>query len=111
MREAAVVFVGEHDFAAFATECPEEGTVRVVTRSELVAEGERIDYYVAANGFLYNMVRAMVGTLLEVGFGKMTAEDVASVLESRDRNLAGPTAPAKGLCLLAVEYGEGPSRG
>ncbi len=111
MREAAVVFVGEHDFAAFATECPEEGTVRVVTRSELVAEGERIDYYVAANGFLYNMVRAMVGTLLEVGFRKMTAEDVARVLESRDRNLAGPTAPAKGLCLLAVEYGEGPSRG
>jgi len=111
MHEAAARFLGEHDFGAFATECPDEGTVRVVTRSELVRAGERIDYYVAANGFLYNMVRAMVGTLLEVGFGKLEPDDVARILESRDRTLAGPTAPARGLCLLSVDYGEGPAHG
>ncbi|MBM4031037.1 MAG: tRNA pseudouridine(38-40) synthase TruA [Planctomycetes bacterium] len=129
MGLAAERFLGEHDFAAFETHsvarrsaaenglrvgdaahvarrsaAEAEGTVRTVLRSDLVQCGERLDYFVAANGFLYNMVRAMVGTLLEIGSGKRPAEDVLRLLESRDRTLAGRTAPAKGLCLISVEY-------
>ncbi len=104
MQRAARFFLGEHDFAAFESHSEGEGTVRTIFRSEVVQEGERIDYWVTANGFLYNMVRAMVGTLLEAGAGKRPPEDVARLLEARDRKLAGRTAPAKGLCLISVEY-------
>ncbi|MBM4038022.1 MAG: tRNA pseudouridine(38-40) synthase TruA [Planctomycetes bacterium] len=104
MRQAAALFLGEHDFAAFESHSEGEGTVRTVLRSEWLQEGERLDYWVTANGFLYNMVRAMVGTMIEVGAGKRPPEDVARLLASRDRALAGRTAPAKGLCLMSVEY-------
>lgn len=104
MRAAAGHFVGEHDFAAFETESSGENAVRTVTRSELVEEGDRLHFYVAANGFLYNMVRAMVGTLIEVGLGTREPDDIPRLLASRDRALAGPTAPAKGLCLMQVDY-------
>ncbi|MBL7222836.1 MAG: tRNA pseudouridine(38-40) synthase TruA, partial [Candidatus Brocadiae bacterium] len=66
--------------------------------------GECIEVTVTANGFLYNMVRAIVGTLIEIGSGKQPPEWVADLLQSRDRTLAGPTAPARGLCLLEVNY-------
>lgn len=101
---AAARFLGEHDFATFETHSVGEGSVRTVYSSEVAVAGQRIDYSVTANGFLYNMVRAMVGTLLEVGKGKLSPDDVARLLERRDRSLAGPTAPAKGLCLMSVEY-------
>ncbi|HUT33253.1 MAG TPA: tRNA pseudouridine(38-40) synthase TruA [Planctomycetota bacterium] len=104
MRRAAALFLGEHDFAAFESHSEGEGSVRTISRSDLEEAGERLDYYVAANGFLYNMVRAMVGTLLEIGSGRRPPDDVARLLASRDRSLAGRTAPAKGLCLMAVEY-------
>jgi tRNA pseudouridine38-40 synthase len=104
MAEAAACFVGEHDFAAFETESKGEGTVRTVTRADVERVGDRILYTVSANGFLYNMVRAMVGTLIEVGLGKREPADVARLLESRDRAQAGPTAPPGGLCLLEVTY-------
>ena len=104
MRAAASRFVGEHDFAAFESESSGENTVRIVTRAEWVAEGNVLRFYVAANGFLYNMVRAMVGTLIEVGLGKREAGDIPRLLASGDRMQAGPTAPAKGLCLMQVEY-------
>jgi tRNA pseudouridine38-40 synthase len=104
MQRAAALLLGEHDFAAFESHSEGEGTVRTIFRSEWLHEGERLDYGVTANGFLYNMVRAMVGTMLEIGSGKRPPEDVARLLESRDRALAGRTAPAKGLCLISVEY-------
>ena len=104
MQQAATLFVGEHDFAAFESHSGGEGSVRSIFRSEWLQEGERLDYYVTANGFLYNMVRAMAGTLLEIGCGARPPEDVIRLLESRNRSLAGRTAPAKGLCLMAVEY-------
>ena len=104
MSQAATLFVGEHDFAAFESHSGGEGSVRSIFRSEWLQDGERLDYYVTANGFLYNMVRAMAGTLLEIGCGARPPEDVIRLLESRNRSLAGRTAPAKGLCLMAVEY-------
>ncbi|MFW6162016.1 MAG: tRNA pseudouridine(38-40) synthase TruA [Planctomycetota bacterium] len=104
MQAAAGHLVGEHDFAAFETESGGGNTVRTVTRAEWVQEGQRLYFWVAADGFLYNMVRAMVGTLLEVGLGKRSHDDIPRLLAARDRARAGPTAPAKGLCLMRVEY-------
>jgi tRNA pseudouridine38-40 synthase len=105
VQAAAGRLVGEHDFAAFQTEATaEKCTVRTITQSDIEQDGERIDYTVSANGFLYNMVRAIVGTLLEVGWGKRSVDDVAALLEVRDRGLAGPTAPPQGLCLMQVDY-------
>jgi len=108
MQQAAALLVGEHDFAAFESESSGDNSVRTVTRCNVEAlpdhGGECIDVTVSANGFLYNMVRAMVGTLIEIGSGKQPPEWVADLLESRDRTRAGPTAPARGLCLIAVEY-------
>jgi tRNA pseudouridine38-40 synthase len=108
MAEAAALFVGEHDFASFETESSGDDSVRTVTRCNVEARdqhgGTRVELTVSANGFLYNMVRAMAGTLLEVGSGKQRPEWVAELLAARDRSRAGPTAPAHGLCLVDVEY-------
>ena len=105
MRRCAALLLGEHDFASFASEHAEgDDAVRTVTRSELIGSGDEMHYMVAANGFLYNMVRAIVGTLLEVGRGHWPPERIDRVLQSRNRQYAGPTAPAWGLCLMAVEY-------
>ncbi len=109
MRRCADLIAGEHDFGSFASEFDEEENyVRRVTRSELVESGDELRYMVAANGFLYNMVRAIVGTLLEVGHGRMTPQEFEQVLSARDRSAAGPTAPARGLTLVRVEYGRDP---
>jgi tRNA pseudouridine38-40 synthase len=109
MRAAAALFVGTHDFAAFRTEAEEgDNSVRTVTRCGLEARpdhgGERIEITVSANGFLYNMVRSIVGTLLVIGRGKWPPERVAELLAAPDRARAGPTAPARGLCLMEVRY-------
>jgi tRNA pseudouridine38-40 synthase len=126
MREAAACLVGEHDFAAFRSAGAEvRTTVRRVFVSRVdeaidlpvvrpagavpaaVVEGRLLVYVVEGSGFLRHMVRAIVGTLVEVGSGRTRPEDVARVLEARDRALAGPTAPASGLCLAAVRYEPG----
>lgn len=115
MRAGAAQFLGEHDFSTFETESDREGSVRTVTRFDIEQSafgaspsggpgGERLDFFVASNGFVYNMVRAMVGTLIDVGAGRRAPEQIAELLRIRDRRLAGPTAPAKGLCLMKVEY-------
>ena len=108
MQQAAARCVGEHDFAAFESESNGGNTVRTVTRCDVAARpargGELIAVTVSANGFLYNMVRAMVGTFIEIGSGRWPPEHIARLFAARDRALAGPTAPAKGLCLLEVEY-------
>jgi tRNA pseudouridine38-40 synthase len=109
MRAASALFLGTHDFAAFRTAAEQtDNSVRTVTRCDLAARpdhgGERIEFTVAANGFLYNMVRAMIGTLLVIGRGKWPPQRVADLLAAPDRARAGPTAPARGLCLMEVRY-------
>ena len=105
MREAARYLVGEHDFKSFCTVGAQvESTVRTITDLEVVRIGEEIVIRVTGTGFLYNMVRIIAGTLLEVGYGRMSVEDIPSILEACDRHVAGPTAPAKGLCLVKYEF-------
>lgn len=104
MREAAQYLIGEHDFRAFCTVGAQvDTTVRTVTDICVTREGEEIIISVSGNGFLYNMVRIVAGTLLEVGYGRMEPGRVAEILKSRDHKNAGPTAPAKGLCLTRLE--------
>ncbi|MGN0401911.1 MAG: tRNA pseudouridine(38-40) synthase TruA [Acetatifactor sp.] len=105
MREAAKVLVGQHDFHNFCVNPRmKKSTVRLVDRIDIEREGDYIRFLVHGTGFLQNMVRIMVGTLLEVGCGRMTGEQVQEALESTERQKAGPTAPAQGLCLLSVDY-------
>lgn len=105
MRAAAVHFLGEHDFAAFMSAGSSVvDTIRTVTSLTITKENERITVRVAADGFLYNMVRIIVGTLLAVGSGDLSPEDIPRILLSRDREQAGPTAPPEGLYLEQVFY-------
>lgn len=107
MRAAAAHLVGRHDFAAFASG---ESGERTVKRAEWLSEGSVLRFEIESDAFLRGMVRCIVGTLLWVGRGKMTVDHFAEVLRARDRALAGPSAPAKGLCLVAVRYGDGERR-
>jgi len=107
MRAAAAHLLGRHDFAAFAAG---ESGQRTVTRAEWTAEGSVLHFSIESDAFLRGMVRGIVGTLLWAGRGRVTPERVAAILDSRDRGLAGPSAPAKGLCLVAVRYGDGERR-
>ncbi len=105
MRRAARILEGEHDFRNFCVNPRmKKSTVRRVDRIEIEREGDYLLFTVHGTGFLQNMVRIMVGTLLEVGFGRMEPEQVREALEARERQKAGPTAPAQGLCLLSVDY-------
>ena len=105
MRAAAKAFEGTHDFAAVRSVGTEtKTTVRTVYWCDAEREGDLITVRVCANGFLYNMVRIMVGTLLEVGRGYWTPEQVRDILSAKDRKQAGPTAPPEGLCLMKVDY-------
>ncbi len=105
VRECAALLVGEHDFTSFASEHTEaESNVRRVMRSELLESGDELHYLVEGNGFLYNMVRIIVGTLLEVGRGRIAASDFVDILNACDRKAAGPTAPPWGLTLVRVNY-------
>lgn len=107
MRQAAAHFVGTLDYSAMASSgCVRSTMVRTVFRCEVRREFECVHVEVDGSGFLYNQVRNMVGTLLEIGRGRWEAECVTGILASRDRANAGPTAPARGLCLQWVEYPE-----
>lgn len=107
MRQAARELVGEHDFSAFASSgSPRATTVRNLRRLRISGHRHRFAMIFEANGFLYNMARALAGTLLEVGRGKLSPSRVREILLSRDRRLAGPTAPAEGLYLVSVRYPE-----
>jgi len=105
MREAAKHFVGRHDFAAFrASDCTAPTTVRELFRLDLLQQGDEIAFVFEATAFLKQMVRNIVGTLVEVGLGKRPPDDPVRILASRDRRLAGETAPAHGLTLERVWY-------
>ena len=105
MRAAAEKIVGKRDFAAFMSEGSDtEDTVRNVTSLTVERQGELIEIRIRADGFLYNMVRIIVGTLLEVAFGRFSVEYIEKVVESKDRQKAGPTAPPDGLYLNSVIY-------
>ncbi len=118
MRSAAKALVGRHDFKSFcASGSKVKNTVRVIRRLIIKRTAYNLqpgDGYergkplviitIEGNGFLYNMVRVIVGTLLEIGRGRLEPRAVVEILRSRDRRQAGPTAPAKGLCLMRVRY-------
>jgi tRNA pseudouridine38-40 synthase len=105
MSRAAEVLEGEHDFSSFqAADCDAEHPVRRIYHSGIAVEEGLVVYTVTATAFLRHMVRNIIGTLAEVGFGQRTPEDVAALLAARDRTLAGATAPARGLCLVEVRY-------
>ena len=114
MKAACPYFTGEHDFKSFCSiHTQAETTVRTiysleVTEQKLDSQGRLIRIRVTGNGFLYNMVRILAGTLIQIGLGAYAPEDVAAMLEACDRQAAGPTAPAKGLTLLGMRYPEYP---
>lgn len=105
MREAAAFLEGEHDFKSFCqTGSQTESTVRTVYSINVEEEGCELVIRVCGNGFLYNMVRILAGTLMEVGLGKRAPESMQELLEARSRAAAGPTAPACGLTLMKYEF-------
>ena len=105
MRQAAEALRGRHDFHSFETNWPNRmSSVRTITHVAVNRLGEWIWLDVEADGFLYNMVRAIAGTLINVGRGFWPVAQVAQILEAEDRRLAGPTAPAQGLFLVRVTY-------
>ena len=107
MEQAAAVLVGEHDFTAFCSAGSQvEDKTRTIYSIDVKKDGHIITIRVTGNGFLYNMVRIIAGTLLEAGRHNMTVEAVREALESRDRQKAGPTAPARGLKLVRIDYKE-----
>ena len=105
MRQAAAYLLGENDFASFCgNPRMKKSTVRLVDHIAIERRKDRVVFTFHGTGFLQNMVRIMVGTLLEVGRGYWTPEQVRDILAARDRKQAGPTAPPEGLCLMKVDY-------
>ena len=105
MRKAAKAFIGEHDFIGFASSgFTVKTTVRTIYSLDVKREGDMITIDVCGNGFLYNMVRIIAGTLVFVGIGKINPEDMPEIINSKCRERAGVTAPAHGLCLKEVYY-------
>jgi tRNA pseudouridine38-40 synthase len=105
MRRAARDLLGEHDFASFCRAPDgERSTTRTLTRLAVRRLGDRIEVTARADGFLHQMVRSLVGTLVLVGEGRMAPDGMPGVLAARDRSAAGPVAPARGLTLERVIY-------
>ena len=105
MRAASSYLIGQHDFAAFCTPVKfEKNTIRIIYSLNIRQDGDMITITVRGNGFLYNMVRIIVGTLVKVGVGAYPPEHVAKILSSKDRQKAGTTIPPQGLTLVDIEY-------
>lgn len=106
MKKAIKHFEGEHDFVGFKSSGGSEKktTVRNLTKCELIMEGDRIIIELTGNGFLYNMVRIISGTIVDIGLGKINADEIDEIIASKDRTRAGKTLPPHGLYLVKVEY-------
>lgn len=105
MAEAAKMLVGEKDFKSFASAADQrESSVRTIFRCDVTGEDDWMYVDVEGDSFLYNMVRNIVGTLVEVGIGRWKPEKINEILEAKDRTAAGPIAPAAGLCLMHIKY-------
>ncbi|MBS6395862.1 MAG: tRNA pseudouridine(38-40) synthase TruA [Clostridiales bacterium] len=105
MQKAAEYLLGEHDFQSFcAAGAQVKTTVRTIYALEVIREGELLTIRITGNGFLYNMVRIIAGTLMKVGSGEWEPSRLREILDARDRSAAGPTAPAKGLTLMEILY-------
>ena len=105
MNQAAAYLVGEHDFKSFCSAGAQvQTTVRTIYTVNVAKDDDMVHIRITGNGFLYNMVRIIAGTLMQVGTGLMEPEQVKEILEARDRSKAGPTAVAKGLTLVEIRY-------
>ena len=105
MNEAVKYFIGEHDFKAFkASGTSSKSSVRTIYDAQVWRDGDRVIIQLTGNGFLYNMVRIISGTLVDVGINKIQPEDIKKIINSKNRECAGKTLPACGLCLVSVEY-------
>lgn len=104
MKVASRQFIGTHDFKGYSTDKTKKSTVRTIEKIAIITEGNFLKIEFTGDGFLYNMVRIIVGTLLEIGFGKRDASTIETVFQSKNRERAGETAPAKGLILEDVYY-------
>jgi tRNA pseudouridine38-40 synthase len=109
MNRAASLLVGKKDFRSFAAAADRrEDSIRTIFRCEVTAapaeDGRWVYVDAEGDGFLYNMVRNIVGTLVEVGIGRWPPEKIPEILEARDRTAAGPIAPPNGLCLMWIKY-------
>ncbi len=105
MREATTYLIGQHDFASFCgAKAQVKSTIRIVTGIEVYREGDMITIRVSGRGFLYNMVRIIAGTLIEIGAGQYPPEKMKEILEAKNREAAGPTAPACGLTLIGIQF-------
>ncbi len=105
MNQAAKMLVGKKDFKSFAAAADKrESSVRTIFRCDVTAENEWVYVDVEGDAFLYNMVRNIVGTLVEIGSGRRLPEKIEQILEAKDRKAAGPIAPAAGLCLMWIKY-------
>lgn len=108
MQRASLYLVGEHDFKSFCTAKPDvDNTVRTIYSLEVIKEGDMITIRISGNGFLYNMVRIIAGTLIRVGGKVIEPEQVKEILEAKNRELAGETARPEGLTLVGILYDEG----
>lgn len=107
MQKAASYLVGAHDFRSFASSgFSSDSTVRTIYEATIKKDDDLIRFRISGNGFLYNMVRIIAGTLIEIGRGDIPADDMPAILEARDRSAAGATAPAHGLTLMEIRYPE-----
>jgi|LSQX01.2.fsa_nt_gb tRNA pseudouridine38-40 synthase len=107
MKKAAGCFAGTHDFAAFrASGSSVKTSTRTITSVSVEKEDDIITFEVSGNGFLYNMVRIMAGTLIDIGIGRIPSDSISDIIKSLDRKRAGRTAPAKGLYLVEVYYND-----
>ena len=105
MNEAAKFFEGEHDFKAFkASGTSSKSSIRTIYKAEVFRQGDLVIIELTGNGFLYNMVRIIAGTLLEIGIEKKSPKDIPSIIESKQRTMAGKTLPPNGLYLVRVSY-------
>ena len=105
MQKAITYFVGEHDFSSFKSSgTSSKSSVRIIYDAKVEKNGEKVIISLTGNGFLYNMVRIISGTLVEVGLNNIEPEDISKIIEKKNRRMAGKTLPPQGLFLIKVEY-------